>query len=84
MSGALLNKRKEELRAAIKEVIGGKEDELAEDDKWLLEVNLGDLAETNGEEQEYWLLAVKAALASRAMGRADRRRCVGEHGGGWA
>ena len=57
-----------------------KEEELAEEDKWLLEVNLGGLPETSGEEQEYWLLAVKAVLASRTLGTDGRRRCEREHG----
>ena len=81
VAGALASRKKEELRAAIEEVIGGKEDELAEEDKWLLEVNLDDLAVTSGEEQEYWLLAVKAALASRALGTGGRRRCARTHRG---
>jgi hypothetical protein len=34
---------------------------LMEDNKYLLECNLLDLATTNGEQQEYWLLAIKAA-----------------------
>jgi hypothetical protein len=32
-----------------------------EDDKFLLECNLLDIVSTNGEEQEYWLLAIQAA-----------------------
>jgi hypothetical protein len=34
---------------------------LMEDDKYLLECNFSDLATTNGEQQEYWMLAIKAA-----------------------
>ena len=79
VAGALASRKKEELRAAIEEVIGGKEEDLAEEDKWLLEVNLGDLAVTSGEEEEYWML--EAALASRALGTGGRRRCVRNHGG---
>ena len=84
VAGALASKKKEDLRAAIEEVIGGKEEELADDDKWLLEVNLGDLEVTSGEEQEYWMLAVKVALKSRALGTGSRRRCGRNRGGGRA
>jgi hypothetical protein len=37
---------------------GGEPDE---EDKYLLKCNHLDLATTNGEQQEYWLLAIKAA-----------------------
>jgi hypothetical protein len=32
-----------------------------EDDNYLLECNITDLTTMNGEQQEYWLLAIKAA-----------------------
>lgn len=53
VSGVLATKKKEELQTAIEEVLGGREEDLEEDDKWLLEVRLGDLDGTSGEEQEY-------------------------------
>ena len=34
---------------------------LAEDDRFLLECNFEELAMTNGEQQEYWILAIQAA-----------------------
>jgi hypothetical protein len=34
---------------------------LMEDDKFLLECNLLDIVLANGEQQEYWLLAIQAA-----------------------
>ena len=39
--------------------MGGKE--LAEDDKYLLEINLEDMETTSGERQEYWLLSIQGA-----------------------
>ena len=44
------------------------------EDQFLLEINLGDLESSNGERQEYWLLAIQAArrasfLASEAAAR---------------
>jgi hypothetical protein len=34
---------------------------LMETDKYLLKYNLSDIATTNGKQQDYWLLAIKAA-----------------------
>ena len=33
---------------------------LLEEDHWMLEVNLGDMESTTGEQEEYWLVAIKA------------------------
>jgi len=35
--------------------------ELLMEDNFLLECNLSDIVTTNGEQQEYWLLAIQAA-----------------------
>ncbi len=41
-------------------------DDLLEEDQYLAEINLEDLENTNGERQEYWLVAIRAArTASR-------------------
>ena len=45
--------------------MGGEE--LAEDDKYLLEINLEDMETTSGERQEYWLLAIHAARKARIL-----------------
>ena len=37
---------------------------MSEEDKYLLEINLKDLDITEGEAQEYWLLAIQAAMES--------------------
>jgi hypothetical protein len=34
---------------------------LLEEDHWMMEVNLGDMESTTGEQEEYWLVAIKAA-----------------------
>ncbi len=53
---------------------------LVEDDRFLLECNLDELATTNGEQQEVWILAIQAAREAcrlRAMARdtTQRRGC---------
>jgi hypothetical protein len=45
-----------------------------EDDKYLLECNLSDLATTNGEEQEYWLLAIKAARMASLISQQQEQQ----------
>ena len=49
-------------------------DGLAEGDKFLLEIKLDDLEESFGEQQEYWLLAIKAARAIWTLRRQRQRR----------
>jgi hypothetical protein len=50
---------------------------LMEDDKFLLECNLLDIASTNGEQQEYWLLAIQAAReASRLQTQARQQQGI--------
>ena len=53
--------------------IGGEG--LAEEDKYLLEINLDDLDTSSGEDQTYWLLSLRAAreafqISSAAEGEA--------------
>ena len=51
---------------------------LAEDNRFLLECNFDELMTTNGEQQEYWILAIQAAreacrLCAMARGMSQRR-----------
>ena len=49
-------------------------DDLLEEDQYLAEINLEDLENTNGERQEYWLVAIHAArMASRLKRRRQTR-----------
>lgn len=61
VTGTLATLRKEELREAILDQLYIGEEGLAEDDKYLLEINLQDLEGTSGIKQHYWLLAIRAA-----------------------
>ncbi len=60
-SGTIINLHKTKLLKEIANQLSMGAENLMEDDKYLLECNLLDLATTNGEQQEYWLLAIKAA-----------------------
>ena len=66
VSGTLANQKKEKLRQKITEYLDIAEDEIAEEDKYLLEINIGKLDESSGEDQEIWRMALEtAAEASR-------------------
>ncbi len=52
---------KEELKQEIKAQQDQGFDGLLEEDQFLVEVNLEDLENTSGEQQEYWLVAMYAA-----------------------
>lgn len=60
--GVLAVQRKEKLLEEIQRQIELGGEDLAEEDKWMLEVNLGDLDEgCTGEYETYWLMAIKTA-----------------------
>lgn len=60
--GVLAVQRKEKLMEEIQRQIELGGEGLAEEDKWMLEVNLGDLDEgCTGEYETYWLMAIKTA-----------------------
>ena len=61
VTGTLVTERKEELRDAILDQLYMGEEGMAEEDKYLLEINLDDLETTSGTKQHYWLLAIRAA-----------------------
>ena len=49
------------LGSGLEHQIALGEDGLAEEDQYLLEINLDDLKLSTGEDQVYWLLAFKTA-----------------------
>jgi hypothetical protein len=76
-TGTLVTTHKEELMKEIDHQLELGEEGLAEEDRFLLECNFDELATTNGEQQEYWILAVQAAREAchlRATARASAQR----------
>ena len=61
LNGFYATEGRERLQAAIEEQMADGTDDLCEEDKWLLEVNLRDLNEVSGDKEAYWLLAVDMA-----------------------
>ena len=63
ISGALATEKKEELRQAIEDEVELGGEGLAEEDLYLLDINLEDLETSNWEDHTYWLLTIQAARA---------------------
>ena len=71
VSGSHATERKEKLREAILDQLDRGGEDLGEDDKYLLDINLGDLDSTSGEKQEYWLLAIDAAREATRLRKGE-------------
>ena len=70
-TGLLQTRRKEELQREIdKQLDAGWEGLLAED-QYLAEINLSDLETSSGEQQEYWLLAIRAARKAKELANKE-------------
>jgi hypothetical protein len=61
VSGTIATGKKEELLLEIERQWDLGDAGLLDEDKYLAEVNLGDLETTSGERHHYWLLAIKTA-----------------------
>jgi hypothetical protein len=66
-AGDLVTRRKEEIREVLEEQMELGEEGLAEEDRFLLEINLDELDNSTGEEQTYWLLSLQAAREARQL-----------------
>ena len=62
--------RKEELQKEIKAQQELRYDGLLEEVQFLAEVNLEDLEISSGEQQEYWLVAIRAAREAQLLSGA--------------
>jgi hypothetical protein len=67
ISGTLVTQRKEELQMEIERQQELGEEGLLEEDCYLAECNLGDLEETSGILETYWLLAIQAAREANRL-----------------
>ena len=61
VTGTLARKIKDGLAAEVKRQLELGVDDLLEEDRHLLDINLDDLESSTGERQQYWLLAIEAA-----------------------
>ncbi len=60
---------KEEIQRKIKEQMEMGSDGLLDKDLWMMEVNLKDLETTSGEQEEYWLVTIRAAREAATLTR---------------
>jgi hypothetical protein len=60
-TGTLISAHKEDLLREIKHQLTLGSEGLATEDRFLLECNFNELISTNGEHQEYWILAIQVA-----------------------
>jgi hypothetical protein len=67
VSGTIATGEKEELLLEIERQRDLGDARLLDEDKYLAEVNLGDLETTSGERQHYWLLAIKTAQKAKLL-----------------
>jgi hypothetical protein len=61
--------RKEEIQRDIEEQMKMGMTGLLKEDHWMVEVNLGDMENSSGEWEEYWLLAIWAAREAATLTR---------------
>jgi hypothetical protein len=67
VSGTIATGKKEELLLEIERQWDLGDAGLLDEDKYLAEVNLGNLETTSGERQHYWLLAIKTARKAKLL-----------------
>ena len=61
LNGLYATEGRERLQQAIEEQMEYGADELCEEDKWLMEINLRDLNEVAGDREAYWVMAMDMA-----------------------
>ena len=66
-SGMIATKGKEQLLQEIETQIERGGEGLEERDQWMLEVPLGNIEDSTGEEESYWLLAIRTAREKFCM-----------------
>ena len=82
-TGTLISAHKEDMLKEIEHQLFLGDEGLAEEDKFLLECNFDELVTTNGEQQEYWLLAIQAAREACRL-RAAAQSTLSVRGGAMA
>jgi hypothetical protein len=70
----LISAHKDKLLKEIEHQLTLGTEGLAEEDRFLLECSFEEIVSTNGEQQEYWLLAIRAAREVDCLQEALRQR----------
>ncbi len=69
MAGTKATLRKEDIQREIERQLELGTAGLLEENQWMMEVNLGDMESTMGKQEEYWLMAIKAAREAATLTR---------------
>jgi hypothetical protein len=69
VAGTWVTLRKEEIQRDIEEQMEMGTTGLLKEDQWMMEVNLGDMENSSGEKEEYWLLAIQAMREAATLTR---------------
>jgi hypothetical protein len=69
VAGTHATLRKESIQQEIEEQMERGKTGLLEEDHWMMEVNLGDMENTSGEQEEYWLIAIRVARVAATIDR---------------
>jgi hypothetical protein len=69
VAGTQATLQKEAIQREIEEQMELGEVGLLEEDHWMMEVKLGDIENTSREQEEYWLLAIKAVQVAAMLAR---------------
>ncbi len=77
VSGTIATGKKEELLLEIERQRDLGDAGLLDEDKYLAEVNLGDLETTSGEHQHYWLLAIKTVWKAKLLWKQQEQQQTG-------
>jgi hypothetical protein len=72
-TGTLISAHKDGLLKEFGHQLALGPEGLAEEDRFLLECNFKDMVSTNGEQQNYWLLAIQAAREADCLRKATRQ-----------
>ena len=74
LCGYLHKKNLDDIQLTIKELADTAPGEVPEGSKFLLEINFGDLTESHIKNQQYWVIAIQAAItAGRRTAAASSR-----------
>jgi len=78
LCGYLHNKSLEDIKQTIEELAETPPEDIPKGSKFLLEINFGDLTKSHIENQQYWIIALQAAITAgrRSIASGSRARRI--------
>jgi hypothetical protein len=68
--------QKEAIQLKIEEQMEVGAADLLEEDHWVMEVNLGNMETASGEQEKYWLVAIKTTQVAAMLARHCNQNCM--------